>query len=226
VKPAPDYLSYETGGHKEYCLSFGEADAARTILIVPPLFDEMNRTRRMLVVAMRALAERSVRTLLPDLPGCNESLADLAGQSLDDWRCAVADCAGQLAATHIASLRGGALIDDGATLPHWRLAPVKGSSLLKTMLRARIVADKEAGVVTTAEQLLATVPVELSGNIFGADMLASLEAAEPSADEAHDVALADINGTPLWLRAEPGEDTAMSAAIAESVDGWSASCGR
>lgn len=225
MKPAPAHLSYETGGHKEYCLSFGEAGAARTIMIVPPLFDEMNRTRRMLVETMRALADRRVRSLLPDLPGCNESLADLVGQSLDQWRRAVAHCAGELGATHIASLRGGMLIDDGSALPRWRLASVKGSSLLKTMLRTRIAGDKEADIITTTEQLLATVPVELSGNMFGAEMLASLEAAEPSTDEAHHVALADIGGSPLWLRAEPGDDPAMSAAIADSLDSWSASCG-
>lgn len=225
MKPAPAYLFYVTGGQSEHCLSFGETNAARTILIVPPLFDEMNRTRRMLVEAMRALAGRGIRTLVPDLPGCNESLADLTEQSLDAWRRAVADCAEKVGATHIASLRGGTLIDDKVALPRWRLAPVKGSSLVKTMLRTRIVADKEAGLVTTAEQLLAGAPVELSGNMLGADMLASLEAGEPSIDEAHHVALADIGGTPLWLRAEPGEDEAMSAAIADSLDRWSASCG-
>jgi hypothetical protein len=29
----------------------------------------------------------------------------------------------------------------------------------------------------------------------------------------------------LWLRAEPGDDPAMSAAIAANLDRWSASCG-
>lgn len=224
MKAAPVYLSYQTGGQYEYCLSVGEA-GARTIMMVPPLFDEMNRTRRMLVEAMRTLADRGVRTLLPDLPGCNESLADLAGQSLDDWRRAVADCAVQVKATHIASLRGGTLIDDGPRLPRWNLAPVKGASLLKAMLRTRIAGDKEAGLFTTSEQLLGSAPVELSGNLLGTEMLALLEAAEPSTDNVHIVALADIGGSPLWLRAEPGDDTAMSAAIADSLDRWSASCG-
>jgi hypothetical protein len=224
VTPAPVYFSYQTGGHKEYCLSFGDVGGARTILIVPPLFDEMNRTRRMLVGAMRALAARGVRTLLPDLPGCNESLADLVQQSLDDWRRAVADCAKQLGATHVASLRGGGLIDD-VDLPRWRLAPVKGPSLLKTMLRTRIAGDKEAGTTTTAEQLLAAAPVELSGYILGADMLASLGTVEPSACEACNVTLTDIGGTPLWLRAEPGDDPAMTAGIADSLNRWSGPCG-
>lgn len=228
MRAAPAHLAYETGGHGEYCLSFGDVDAARTILFLPPLLDEMNRTRRMLVEAMRDLAKCGARTLLPDLPGCNESLAVLSAQSLDSWRQAVADCATQHRATHIASLRGGALIDNATGLARWRLAPVKGSSLVKTMLRARIAADKEAGISTTTEQLLATVqsaPLELSGNLLGIEMLAALEAAEPaSGDGIHEVALADIGGTPLWLRAEPGDDAAMSAALAADLDRWSASC--
>lgn len=224
----PVHLSYETGGHKECCLSFGAADAKRTILILPPLFDEMNRTRRVLVQAMRALVPAGVRTLLPDLPGCNESLADLYAQSLAGWRRAVTDCAGQLSATHIASVRGGCLIDDGANLPCWRLAPVKGASLLKTMLRTRIAADKEIGVSTSAEQLLAAAkpaPIELSGNLIGQEMLSALDGAEPVAEASiYEVVLSDIGGTPLWLRAEPGDDPAMSAAIAAELERWSASC--
>jgi hypothetical protein len=35
----------------------------------------------------------------------------------------------------------------------------------------------------------------------------------------------DIMGSPLWLRAEPQDDPAMSAAIADDLDQWSASCG-
>ena len=84
----------------------------RQILIVPPLFDEMNRVRRVLASAMRSLTERGVGSALIDLPGCNESLVRLEEQDLAIWRAAVLACAEQLGATHIASLRGGALIDD------------------------------------------------------------------------------------------------------------------
>ena len=34
-----------------------------------------------------------------------------------------------------------------------------------------------------------------------------------------------IAGTPLWLRAEPGEDAAMAEAIADDIAAWSATCG-
>ncbi len=229
MSPAPTHLTYEFGGRQEYCLGFGDAKAPRRILIVPPLFDEMNRVRRMLVEAMRTLASHGVSSYLPDLPGCNESLADISTQKLADWQRAVIEAAKQLGATHIASLRGGTLIDHEPVLPHWRLAPVKGSSLLKTMLRTRIAADKEAGLSTTIDALMTQAvsgPLALSGFHLGSAMLASLEGAEPVAVAGcHEVVLDDIDGSALWLRAEPQDDPAMSVALAAELDRWSASCG-
>ncbi|MBK6707301.1 MAG: hypothetical protein IPG54_07345 [Sphingomonadales bacterium] len=230
MSPRPEYRSYQFAGHDENALCLGMG-ASRRILIIPPLFDEMNRCRRMLVQAMRGLADRGVGALLIDLPGCNESPAALADQSLSTWREAVTAAAAQLEATHIAALRGGALVDDGAPhLPHWRLAPAKGSSLLKTMIRTRIAGDKEAGKTTSEAGLIEAArdgPVELAGNVLGPAMVAELATAAP--DEIAPVTVRvlgqDIAGSPLWLRAEPQDDPAMSAALADDLDRWSASCG-
>lgn len=227
---AAEYLTYSVAGHDEFCLSFG-GDSVRRILIIPPLFDEMNRMRRVLAVAMRDLAERGIRSVLIDLPGCNESLASLPEQSLDSWRNAVAACVDQLAMTHIASIRGGALVDDVLPeSPHWRLASVKGTSLLKTMIRTRIAGEKEAGNSISEAQLLAeaeTVPIELAGNVLSPDMVAQLAVAEPVAlPQLTERKLGvDIVGSPLWLRAEPQDDAVLSANIADDLDRWSASCG-
>jgi hypothetical protein len=225
----PEYRTYNYNGHDEFCLRFG-AGADRQVLIIPPLFDEMNRVRRMLAAAMRDLDARRVGSMLIDLPGCNESLARLEAQSLDSWRAAVAACAEQLGATHIASLRGGALVDDASALPHWRLAPAKGSSLLKTMIRTRIAGEKEAGKAMSEAELMAAAeaaPLELGGNMLGPAMVAQLATAEPASltNLAERRLGEDITGSPLWLRAEPQDDPAMSASIAADLDRWSASCG-
>lgn len=230
MSPRPEYRTYHFAGHDEHVLCFG-AGSSRQILIIPPLFDEMNRCRRMLVQAMRGLAERGLGSLLLDLPGCNESPAELEGQSLGTWHDAVTAAATQLGATHIASLRGGALIDNGATdLPHWRLAPAKGSSLLKTMIRTRIAGDKEAGKATSEAGLMEAAkaaPIELAGNLLGPVMVAELASAEPAEIAQLTVRTLgkDIAGSTLWLRAEPQDDPAMSAAIATDLDEWSTSCG-
>lgn len=230
MSAAPRHLTYSFDGHEEACLAFGPEDAARRILIIPPLFDEMNRVRAMLVTAVRGLAERGVATMLPDIPGCNESLAGISSQTIENWQGAMTAAAQQLSATHVASIRGGALIDSAVALPHWRLAPAKGASLLKTMLRTRIASDKEAGKTSSVETLMAAAqsrPIELSGYVLGIDMLMSLDAALPDASiEAHEMSVGEeagqLWGKPIWLRAEPQEDPDMSAALAAELDRWSA----
>lgn len=230
MRPQPVHIYYNTSGQSEYCLRFGPAEADCTILFVPPLFDEMNRTRRMTVETMRELAKRDVASLLPDLPGCNESRAALSSQSIESWRNAVSEAAKQLGATHVVSIRGGSLLDDAAGLPIWRLAPVKGASLLKTLLRARISADKEAGLSTSAEQLIIEGQqhgLNLAGHALGPAMLGDLEKAIPVATEnVTEATLADVAGTALWLRSEPGDSPEMSATLAAHIDRWSAACGR
>ncbi len=227
--PSPAYLTYTYGGQQEFCLSFGDVAASRNILIIPPLFDEMNRARHMLVEAMRGLAKRNIGSVLVDIPGCNESRADIAALTIERWRDAMAAAARELNVTHVASVRGGGLVDNMIHLPHWRLAPVKGSSLLKTMLRTRIAADKEAGRTTTAEQLMTEAqasPLELSGYLLGHAMLDSLDRAVPvPVPDLREVSLSDVEGSALWLRAEPSDNPAMSVAMAASLDAWSAACG-
>ena len=228
------HLRYIYSKAEEHAIGFRPVETSRGLLIVPPLFDEMNRMRRVLVSAMRHLAERGVASVMPDLPGCNESLSPLAVQDLNSWRGAISAAAQAFGTTHIASLRGGSLIDDGPDmLPHWRLAPVKGSSLLKTMLRTRIAGDKEAGFVSNMESLMEQglrEPIELAGNIIGPAMLASLEAGEPAQlSQLTQASLGagddGVNGSALWLRAEPQDDAAMAASLAVHLDRWSASCG-
>ncbi len=206
-----------------------------TVLFVPPLFEEANRTRRTLVLAMRALAADGFATLLPDLPGQNESLVPLEQVDLTSWQKALADTAATIdGPLIIASLRGGALIDHQAkAAARWRLAPVGGASLLRTLMRARVSADRESGVASSLDSLqaeAATAPLLMAGNKLSPAMIAQLGSAEiqPVAP-LRIVTLGSgadaIAGTPLWLRAEPGEDSAMAKAIAADIAAWSTTCG-
>lgn len=218
----------------EYLLRIAPAGAPRAaILIVPPLFEEANRTRRTLVLAMRALAARGFAAILPDLPGQNESLVPLVDVDLTRWQDAVAEIVAEIdGPVIVASFRGGALIDHEAkAAAWWRLAPVGGASLLRTLMRSRVSADREAGLTSSLESLQAeakTAPLLLAGNRLSPAMIAQLGASEAQAVEPlRSVGLgADgIAGTPLWLRAEPGEDAAMADAIAADIAAWSATCG-
>ena len=204
-----------------------------TVVIVPPLFEEANRTRRTLVLAMRALAADGFAAVLPDLPGQNESLVPLADVDLERWQDALAEVVATIDGPAIvASVRGGALIDHRAkAAAWWRVAPAGGASLLRTLLRARVTADRESGVTSSLESLQAAAQSEvllLAGNALSPAMVAQLSAAEAQPVEplrSIGFGAGGIAGTPLWLRAEPGEDAAMARAIAADIAAWSKSCG-
>ena len=148
------------------------ADHEVHILLIPPLFDEMNRMRHMLVDVMMLLDDRGIGSLLPDLPGSNESLFPQDQASLTVWKDALAACAGALGhPAHIASFRGGCLVDSFTPeARHWRLTPAKGSSLLRTMMRTRIASDKETGLTTSMAELTEAAgsqTILLAGNRIG-----------------------------------------------------------
>src|SRR5687767_1953312 len=89
------------------------------LLFLPPLFEEMNRTRALLAATMRALAARGFGCWLPDLPGTGESERALEAVSWTDWREAAAEAFKAAGAVASVGLRGGTLLDDPAPA-RWR----------------------------------------------------------------------------------------------------------
>lgn len=201
-----------------YALRFDRSRAKR-LLIIPALFDEANKLRRMTVEAMRALDREGIDSALMDLPGTNESLAHLADQSLDSWRSSVDVAAESFAATHVLGMRAGALLS-GETLPLIVYAPQTGASQVRAMARARIIADREAGIETSREELLESGEREgivLAGYALSAQMVRDLQQAEIPNHVAATITQSDLGGSPLWLRAEPDEDASQSKALAANV---------
>lgn len=214
MTPAPWPCPLPGGIAEEYALAFDSGRAHR-LLIVPALFDEANRMRRLTVEVMRRLDQAGIDSFLPDLPGCNESLQPLAQQTPESWRAAMEDAASHFAATHVLAVRGGALVAP-ADLPAWHYAPVKGAAILRQQIRARIVTGREAGLVETQDGILAEAlanGVELSGHRLGAEFVRQFQnlTAVPGARE---IAQDMVGGGGLWLRAEPGEDRAQADALA------------
>lgn len=188
--------------------------------MLPALFDEANKLRRQTVEVMHRLDLSGIDGVLPDLPGCNDSLQPLDQQTFAHWReCAVAAMA-HFRPTHVLALRGGALLDTG-NLPGWRLAPVNGRSVLRSMLRARVIAAREAGREETLEGLQAAARasgIELAGWQLGATFFGELEqATQPEVTRLTDLGLADVGGSGLWLRAEPDEDPEQADALAAII---------
>jgi len=185
------------------------SDAAPTLLFLPPLFEELNRTRALLLQTMRALAAGGWRCVLPDLPGTGESEIPLDAVEWRHWRDAVtAASAGAVAAV---SLRGGALLD-GVIARRWRLSPATGAALVR---------DLERTGLTGA-----------SGYAPSAGLLDALRAAEAEAGAARtarlvsDPAPADVRfeASPLWRRSEPAGSPALAAAMAGDIAAWLGPC--
>ncbi len=193
-----------------------DSGRAVRVLVIPPLFDEANKLRAQLAAVMRRLQRAQVDSVLPDLPGWNESTAPLARQSLGGWRTAMAHAAQHFRATHVFAVRGGALLAPDA-LPGWDYAPVGGRQILRGMIRARTIAAREAGREESSDAIAEMgrgEGVELAGWQIGPELFAQLETAEPATTTPRrTIAQGDVGGKPLWLRAEPDTDSAQADAL-------------
>ena len=211
------------GTAEELLVSFDEERAMR-VLILPALFDEANKLRRFTLDVMRALDLAGIDSFLPDLPGCNESLAPLVDQTLESWRGAAAAVSEEVSATHVLAIRAGTLVAP-VTMPGWHYAAQTGPKLLRGMLRARTIAAREAGREESSEALLSLgrqEGLELAGWQLGAAMFRGLESAEPVQSEATEtITQKELGGPGLWLRAEPGEAPDQARALAAIISAGS-----
>lgn len=203
----------------ELALTFDQGRSAR-VLVAPALFDEANRMRRFTVEVMRRLDGAGIDSFLPDLPGCNESAQDLATIEPEDWRMALEAAARHFATTHVLAIRGGGLVLP-ERLPGWHFAPVRGASLIKTLLRARIIGSREAGIDENAAELMEhgkESGLDLAGYRLSGEMLRQLDQLlPPRRGNLTPVDQETIGGSALWLRAEPDEDPAQADALAAVI---------
>jgi hypothetical protein len=201
----------------ELALVFDRA-RERRLLVLPAWFDEANKLRRQTVEVMRRLDLAGIDSMLPDLPGCNESEMPLAEQTLEDWRAAADAAARHFNATNVLAIRGGALLAP-SRLPGWAYAAVDGKRMLRAMLRARTIAAREAGRAERTEDLRIQGRergIELGGWQIGPSMFGALEQAALD-HELTEIDQSAIGGAGLWLRAEPDEDPEQADALAALV---------
>lgn len=216
----PPPVEYEK--HSEELLVCFQSGRAKRVLVLPAWFDEANKMRRFTLDTMRALDDAGIDSFLPDLPGCNESLAPLDAQTIAIWRNAANAAATAFNATHVLTIRSGVLLAPPG-LPGWAYAPQSGAKTLRPMLRARLLSAREAGREEKADALLEQGKqsgLTLSGWSLSAAMLCELEAAQVSNDsQLAEVKQSELGGGGLWLRAEPGENLEQANALAAIVAG-------
>jgi alpha-beta hydrolase superfamily lysophospholipase len=218
--PGLAFETFKGSQGDEWLMRIGRAQAP-AILIVPPLFEEMNRTRALIVAVMRRLAKRGQGCWLVDLAGTGESERDLAGVAWDDWRHDVTLASEHIAAQArrplIASFRGGALVDGGAKARGWwRFAPADGAALARDMVRSGLAGGVEWAGYAPSDALKAALEVARPAPA------APLRTVRLATDRAE--ADAKIEGPALWRRSEPGNSTELADAIAADLYRWSHEC--
>lgn len=201
------YSRYRVGDRDEWMMRVGSGPA---LLFLPPLFEEMNRTRALLATVMRALAAQGFECWLPDLPGTGESRRALEDVSWQDWREAAAAAFAETGAAASVGLRGGALLDEGASA-RWRFAPATGASLARDLGRAGLMTEGGGGYAPSPALLdpLASAEPPAGGR---------LRTVRLSTDRAE--ADLKLEGPPLWRRAEPQNSSELAAAMASDISQW------
>jgi len=206
------------GGGEELALHLGPDDSTVRLLVLPAWFDEDGGLRHFTVEVLRLLAADGVASVLPDLPGCNESLTPLEGQTLDGW-CEAALAAAQAhRATHVLTIRAGAAL--ATALPGWAYAPLAGKAALRRLLRAQAMAAKEAGQPESAEALLErgkAAGVTLAGWTMGPRLVSDLAGLDLATGDLAVIAQEQLGGPGLWLRAEPEHDPAQAERLARII---------
>ncbi|RZF66516.1 hypothetical protein EWE75_01290 [Sphingomonas populi] len=239
---------YDWRGGREAMLRFGP-ETGPIVVIAMPLFEEANRTRAFVVTLCRALAARGVASALPDLPGQGESLVPLETCSIFDVaegieRASKADWeAGR--ALYSVAIRSGAILDKLALFSgRWHFAPQTGPELLRDLKRvkqasigARVLLGDLWYFDVAKPEGVEDQHVEIAGNRISTSLLTALSVYEPwrQDDGGHvrtvrldtDRKPADrhVPGTPLWRRAEPSNDPALAALLADDIAAWIARCG-
>lgn len=219
-------------------LRFGP-ETGPIVVVALALFEEANRMRAFAVTICRLLAKRGVASVLPDLPGQGESLTPLEDACLlrmRDAMEALVDTIGATGRPYAVGLRSGALLDVfSLVFGRWHFAPLDGDVVLRDLLRTA----KAGGTVRPDADRYALMgarePLAIAGNLISGEMAADLQSAavykEPGVPRRvvrldTDPAFADrhVSGPPLWRRAEPDNDPAFAALLADDIADWIAIC--
>ena len=195
-------------GDAEMVIAFDQQRKHR-LLILPALFDEANKLRHQTIAVMRQLDAIHI-----------DSLAPLEEQSLSSWNKATKVAATYFRATHILAIRGGALLVPDK-LPGWRYAPVSGKSILRQLVRGRLILSAEAGLQEKSAPIISQglhEGLELAGYSLGSKMVSQLaESKLPSPLQLRDIDQTSLKGPALWLRAEPDFEAHQAEVLASII---------
>jgi len=201
------------------------------LLIVPPLAEEMNRSRHVLAAIARAAGDAGYDVLMPDLYGTGDSAGDFADATIAIWRSDldhVIDRMQHRSPLHIIALRAGALLAADALSRHrvqslTLLQPqIDGAQVLTQLLRLRLAgnllgnADKET-TTQLRERLQGGEGLEIAGYMVSAALAAGLESL------SFDKLPIDSVERLHWIEVAPQADRPLMPVSQRLVDAWQVS---
>lgn len=224
---ATEFLTGCAGAvHLTAFLPDGAARAA--VVVAQPFAEEANKSRRMVALSGRAMAQRGMAVYVLDAYGCGDSAGDFSQASWPVWRQDLQMTARLAAERHQApvvmmGVRLGALLaadalgglEDVSKVVLWQPA-VSGAQLLTQFLRLRTAAtmtgSHKESVADLKQRLASGEHVEVAGYSVSPGLATAVEAATLKEPPAR----ASAMGVWFWLT---GTDT-VPLPLSAARDGW------
>lgn len=222
------------GAERRFTLLFRleETKPRAGLVFVAPLAEEMNKSRRMVALAARALAARDVAVLVIDLYGTGDSEGDFADADWKVWLNDVHSAHARLARIIDApvglwGLRLGTLIAASAAQTMQSIAGlllwqpvVSGKAHLTQFLRLKIAADAMAGAKKqTTQQLIEGLalgcPVEVAGYTLSGALATGMANAQLELPE-------NVGGPIVWTEVSSATPPALLPASTTILEKWRA----
>jgi uncharacterized protein len=233
---APRFLDGPQGRMLAVAYRPAGADPPHWVLVVPPLFEELNKCRRTLSLLGQTLANQGSGCLVPDLLGTGDSDGALRDATWETWmenlsraRDWLAGQGARAPRVDLLAVRAGALLawdwlaagaPDCGRLILWQ--PVAtGRQLVNQLLRLRLAAGLLGpGTGETAATLRGRLDrdrwIEIAGYGLPADLIANLEASALS--DPGERSLAGVS----WYQVVSAPEQALPPAALSQAASWSA----
>jgi len=217
-----------------FVLRRGPPNARRSVLVVPPFAEEMNKCRRMITLVALRLSESGIATVTPDLYGTGDSGGEFLEADWDIW-CDDVSRVSNWTVENVGPLEGVLAIRLGGALA---VAVAQGSGIsgarrtvfwqplldgkrfLNQFLRLRVAATMASGTQQSASELRRRLSsgkaIEVAGYELSPQLADALEGVAPPA------ALPPGLGEILWAEASTGDDSALPAPSQAAVDRYRA----
>jgi uncharacterized protein len=228
----PEAFFLPVADGQRFCLYYPSvgAEPRGAMLYLHPFAEEMNKSRRMVALQARMLAEHGFAVLQIDLHGCGDSSGDFGDATWKNWlqdvhdahawlrsRCPAPFWLWGLRAGCLLATQAAAQLTEPANYLFWQPTP-SGKVFLQQFLRLKVASELLAGdnkgVMEALKQQLADAQsVEIAGYSLSPGLAQGLEQADllpPPPKPGH----------LIWLELSTRPDATLMPASAKRLEQW------